>query len=594
MFASCSRNVVRNSARASVAEASSATRSTPAVTFLHGRIQQQTRGAKHQGKAKKPKLTRPEFRYSRDEEYGLPPPPPIITRPVGTTLAKVNFELSRLVDKQRAVEAFELCRKMKEDGLAPDSTTYDQLLLLCAKIQAPTEAMAIFEDMRAMGIYPERETFHHLLLASFAKPIQATWTIWDMMESYDIAPNQKTFEIYITRLLQSNNLEGALRTLGEMSKLGLSPSLRSAQGIISLACELSNPRLALDLAEAYESTSVRRLEGYIWMDILIASTELFYAEGVVRCWQKAVKELNITPDEGCIVGVLNTAGVHGLAALATDALETLKLSGVDLEEHHFAPVLDAMANSKNIEGGFTILDLMHQHNVQPTSHTATSLSNTLTSTDAIDSAWSVLDQMKADGKSVGLHALNVLVRAAINVNDLQRAVGIYQAFPDFNVTPTVDTYNLLLVGCILGKNHALGDRLLSQMREAGINPTSVTYERLITLCLTQPTYEDAFFYLEEMKAAGFKPPVIVYESIIRKCVSVGDTRYNLAVEELLEQGYEMKPKLKAFIESGGRSEVREQAQKKKDVDISGADGSDEVLSGWEAITSPLVKQGRSQ
>ncbi len=63
-------------------------------------------------------------------------------------------------------EAFNLCLEMKEGGVKPNIVTYDQLLMMCAKNNATTEAWAIFEDMLCMGIRPQRETFHHLLLVS--------------------------------------------------------------------------------------------------------------------------------------------------------------------------------------------------------------------------------------------------------------------------------------------------------------------------------------------------------------------------------------------------------------------------------------------
>ena len=97
----------------------------------------------------------------------------------------------------------------------------------------------------------------------------------------------------------------------------------------------------------------------------------------------------------------------------------------------------------------------------------------------------------------------------------------------------------------------LGDKLIAEMREAGISPDARTYERLIVLCLTQPTYEDAFYYLEEMKTLGLHPSHAVYEAIIRKLVSVGDTRYKIALEELKECGYPVSSRLESFISSGG-------------------------------------------
>jgi len=144
--------------------------------------------------------------------------------------------------------------------------------------------------------------------------------------------------------------------------------------------------------------------------------------------------------------------------------------------------------------------------------------------------------------------LNVVISAAVAVEDMQRAMGIYKAASDFGVKPNVDTINTLLSGCILLSHRTLGDRIMTESRDAGIKPDAGTYERYIVLCLTQPTYEDAFFYLEEMKGAGFKPTLKVYDSIIRRALRAHDSRWKLAMAELLEAKYRVTPGLKALID----------------------------------------------
>ena len=158
-------------------------------------------------------------------------------------------------------------------------------------------------------------------------------------------------------------------------------------------------------------------------------------------------------------------------------------------------------------------------------------------------------------------AFNCLIRASISLGDLQRAIGLYSSLSEFKVKPNVDTYNLLLGGCIATTHRELGDKLLLEMKEARVLPDPRTYERLIVLCLTQTNYEDAFFYLEEMKEQKMIPSLNIYESLIRKCVTMGDTRYQLAVEELKECGYKIHRSLQAFIDTGGQSELSPATEK---------------------------------
>lgn len=100
--------------------------------------------------------------------------------------------------------------------------------------------------------------------------------VWDLMLAHNIKPNEGSYEILIGYLTRNQHLELALQKIGEMSQYGLSPSLRTAQQVISLACEFGHPRLAIELATAFESSSVRRLDAETWMKCLIASSDMLY------------------------------------------------------------------------------------------------------------------------------------------------------------------------------------------------------------------------------------------------------------------------------------------------------------------------------
>lgn len=83
-----------------------------------------------------------------------------------STLAKYNMELAKLDSYHRVSDAFEVCQKMKEEGVVPDKTTYDHLLSLCGAHLMPLEAWAILEDMISVGIPPDRSAFHHVMRVS--------------------------------------------------------------------------------------------------------------------------------------------------------------------------------------------------------------------------------------------------------------------------------------------------------------------------------------------------------------------------------------------------------------------------------------------
>lgn len=467
----------------------------------------------------------------------------------GTTLARFNMELGQLVQQKKALEVFNMAARMKEQGVKPNQSTYELLLEACKDAALVEQAFAVFEDMMANGIMPQRSTFHHLIQTVRYLPLSEHWKIWNLMLAHGIKPNENSYEFVILHLTRNGYFELALQKLSEMADADLRPTLKTAQSIITMACELGHPRLAVELAEAFERSSVRRLDGVVWVKCLIASAEALYADGVLTAWHQVVQKLKITPDEGCCINVLHTAGRHGLSSLAPEVIKVLQSMNVTWAEHHFAPVIEAFCRDGDIKEAFGVLELMRNNDVPPTLETAYPIYEVISgNADSVDEAYGILEDMRNENRTVDVAAFNVVIQACVALVDLQRAIGTYQVASDFGVKPNVDTFNLLLSACASAGHRQLGDRLINDMREAGVAPDVRTYERLIMLCLTQPTYEDAFYYLEEMKTRGIRPTQQIYEAIIRKCFSVGDTRHQLALDEMLEQGYELRNRLKNYLE----------------------------------------------
>ncbi|KAI5116756.1 hypothetical protein M0805_008369 [Coniferiporia weirii] len=471
----------------------------------------------------------------------------------GSQTTAYNLRLNSHLENGSTIAVIQKAAEMKAKNIAPDLYTYNTIIQALGINALHQEAWAAFKDMKAMGIEPDVNSFNGLILGVRYCSTDQLHNILAEMDRHNIRPNSKTYDLTISYYLEGGNLEMALYRLAEMNDLGFSPSLQIAQLLIDAAAETGHARLALDLAEAYEQTTIRRLDNTTWVKLLVACADNLYAGGVKRCWKKVVDELRILPDEGLCQSVLHTAARHGLPTLAADAIRSLETMGVKFRELHFAPLLDAFVRNGQLKEAFRTLDLMRSSNIIPKLYTAeTILQSIRRDPDTIDEAYAMLEELHSEGQKVDVVAANIIIKASSFLNDLQRAAGIYKAMPSLDVQPDVDTFNLLLSACIKVKHLELGQRLFGEMQEAGLKPTETTYYRLICLVLAQADYENAFFYLEEMKAAGISPSYAVYEQLVKKCVSAGDARYNLAVEELEQMGYEVSTGLRSFIDSGGK------------------------------------------
>jgi len=314
--------------------------------------------------------------------------------------------------------------------------------------------------------------------------------------------------------------------------------MKAIKSVVMLAAELGYPRLAIDMATWFESKSNTLLDKSVWLKCLAGSAQELYGDGVTHCWSIMVDKFDVTPDEGVCLAVLNTAARHGLTDLATDVLRVLQSAGVEWQEHHFASIIAALCRNSQLKEALITLSIMRNRDISPTSKTTRPILDAIgNSVETLDNTWKIVEEIEKERGQVDTTALNVLIQASVQLGDLQRAMGSYKSFEELCAYPDIETFNILLDGCIIAKHRQLGDVLLDQMKAANLTPNDDTFERMVYLCLTQEKYEDAFFYLEEMKAAGHVPPLRIYAKLIRRCIKANDSRYKMAFEEMGEIGY---------------------------------------------------------
>jgi pentatricopeptide repeat protein len=108
------------------------------------------------------------------------------------------------------------------------------------------------------------------------------------MEDAGIEHTEGTYALLIRRYLADSNLEMAFKLLVEMEGRGLTPTLETAEGVIILAGRRRMPRLALELAENFEASSVRRLGMHVWVSCLLSASESLYVSAISNCPRHAL------------------------------------------------------------------------------------------------------------------------------------------------------------------------------------------------------------------------------------------------------------------------------------------------------------------
>lgn len=258
--------------------------------------------------------------------------------------------------------------------------------------------------------------------------------------------------------------------------------------------------------------------------------------------------------------VLETAAANGLHDLARDALRVVRLIGFPVEERHVAFLVEAYVTSGRLKDAFQAVETQRRTvDFEITDYTTLAIRRWASQAiQNVDAAWNLLEDLhKRSPGPLHIASLNAVIGAAIDLEDMQRAIGMYQETTlAFGISPNVQTLNIILMGCLLHSEKSLADRFVAEFRSSSTGtskPNTESYELLIQLCMSQPTYEDAFYHLEAMKASGWKPSANIYESIIKRTFEAFDTRWKLALEEMKEAGYSPSSELRGLLEGVKRT-----------------------------------------
>ena len=81
-------------------------------------------------------------------------------------VGRYNLALGFLSDRGNLIQCINTAAQMKAQGVKPNLLTYNCLIRACEEEALARHAIAIYEDMLAAGLQPDRDTFHALFKVS--------------------------------------------------------------------------------------------------------------------------------------------------------------------------------------------------------------------------------------------------------------------------------------------------------------------------------------------------------------------------------------------------------------------------------------------
>ncbi|KAI9293614.1 hypothetical protein K502DRAFT_325235 [Neoconidiobolus thromboides FSU 785] len=480
----------------------------------------------------------------------------------GHELGKYNRDLESKIKNKRLDEAYKIIQKIKTKNIQPDLVTFN---LILSSIQFNKDfnlSLNVLKDLLSLGLTPDVITINHLLEIAINSGLKIE-LVKEIAKELNIKLNSQSYEIILKGYFLRKEYESLILYYERyLTKKDIQLSYKTYQMIIITHCKLGQFDLVLELIQ---KPNKKILNWAIPSDPIHLVTYLrlflenYHIKGSSYLFQ-LISNKGIHLDEGTCLNALNVAGRYGDTMLTTLSLKALSKIKVNLKEQHFIPIIESYLKGNKMEDyekAIYLLKLMEQSHLkleykllgnQMTEYFITNLHQS-----------KLFFQFLKENNINFILCYNLLLSTYWEIMDVGRANEIFNLIlTNDDLTPDIDTFNIMLKGYSKSNSIDKKDALLTQMTSYNIPKDQETYTQLIQLILAPLTlsnhnYEEAFTYLEEMKQKNYLPSYHLYATLIRRCAKARDPRAYIALDEMFQLGYNPPPSLRRYIETGGVS-----------------------------------------
>mmetsp|Transcript_142370 Transcript_142370/g.265330 ORF Transcript_142370/g.265330 Transcript_142370/m.265330 type:complete len:642 (-) Transcript_142370:19-1944(-) len=395
-----------------------------------------------------------------------------------------------------------LLRCMRRKGMAPTRDFWRSTLKMLSSRKHFSTCLSAYASYSSV-MPADKVAFSCLVNAALeiGEPQRAK-TLLDSYCKCDLEP--RDYVLVFRTYVALNDVEAAEVTFGELGKK-MTPLMLN---LLLLTCVNSQrPEHALKLlqdAQELEEMCDRAdaLESSQFVDAISYNTVIkgfAQAKQLDRCIDclRAMRQRGLEPDDitfGTILEVVNVA----LPSLVQDG----RMDGSDDDPTK------------------QVIDLLVTDDKPIDKVMCTQFIKGLVRADRVEQAMQLYHEIKRRGGICpDLVTYSVLIKACVDVHDLEKALLFVQDMAEANLRPDDIILTHLLEGCRFLGNHALGKRLFEDMVKAGVRLSEFTLIAMVKLHGRCGAHEEAYELVANWeKKHGLKPSVVHYTCLMSGCM----------------------------------------------------------------------------
>ncbi len=445
---------------------------------------------------------------------------------VGVDIHAYNKFMAHHASKNAMQSSLDTMERIRAQGLTPDGTTYEQLVLaLVEGGRLDAAADVVNKTMQSQGIHPT----DHIYL-TLVKGYVTAGRVDEALEL--IASNRGRLQpALITRLsntallglLKHDKVPQALALLESMQQSGSPPDDATYNMILSQATRHGDMSVAQAFYDRVYKNSTRTKSVAPATAGAYTSTADTQADNNNNNGSSSSNSSS-SSSSSSPNNTTSTSQLFGFNILLEGylrnsnpeaAFNLLKsLAPARPNTVTFNVLLDRYSHRRDYAAMRFLLAKMKELDVPADTITMNVLVNAAASTGDPRRIRAILDCMVANNMRLTTVTFTSAMRGYCSVGDMASAAALLEEMKQCNVRPNVYTYTVMIAGYCKNRQISSAFDIFQTMKRTRHSPNRVTYQTLLLACIQVGSVDIADPLLREMRAAGYVPDAGVYGSLI--------------------------------------------------------------------------------
>ncbi|CAA6653955.1 unnamed protein product [Spirodela intermedia] len=415
----------------------------------------------------------------------------------GHTVYAYSALISAYARSGLSSEALKLFETMKAVGLRPNSVTYNTVIDACGKGGEDLQRMTqIFREMLSNGCAQTsraghwedaREMFDEMLLRGVSRDVftyntfidavckcgnmeMAVWLLTEMRVS-NVLPNVVTYSTLMDGYSKLDRFEEALRLYDELKSVGITPDRVCFNTLLSIFVKMGRYEDVVRTSEEMDRLGIDR--DIVTYNALIAGYGKQGRFETVSYLVQKMKEEKIQPNVLTYSTLIDVYSKAGMYQSAMDMYMEFRGTGLKSDVVLYSSLIDTLCKNGLVESAAWLLNEMIMVGIRPNVVTFNSIIDAFGRSALVEEAGGRGDKEAKEGDGKILQVFGRLARGSAPVTEAARR----------------SSQELVCIFDLFRRMHCLG-----------IKPNVVTFSAILNACSRCDSFEDASTLLVQLQS----------------------------------------------------------------------------------------------